>query len=296
MDIQSIQAFIRVAEQASFSRAADLLHVSQPAISKRIAALEASLDQRLFDRIGRKVTLTQAGFALLPRARKLLTELEDAKRLLSNLSGEVQGALTLATSHHLGLHRLPPILRQFTQQFPQVKLDIQFLDSEQAYAGVISGALELAIVTLAPVPDPSLVVVPVWQDALQFVASHDHPLKRLQPLELADLTHHDAILPGPRTFTREIVEAFFAEQDLELKVSLSTNYLETIKIMVSIGLGWSLLPQTLVDDSLSVLTLRHPDISRPLGFIYHRERTLSNAAKQLIQLLEDARLQAHRQG
>lgn len=289
MDLHSLQAFIQVAEKASFSRAAQALHLTQPAVSKRIASLEEQLHQKLFDRIGRSITLTQAGLALLPRARRLLVELEDTRRLLANLSGEVQGPLILATSHHIGLHRLPPLLKRFTQLYPQVKLDMRFQDSEQAYSGVISGDLELAIVTLAPVPDPSLVVVPVWTDQLRFVVAQGHPLSRLSHLQLSDLTHHDAVLPGRQTFTRGIVEQVFHEQDLDLNVTLSTNYMETLKMMVSIGLGWSLLPETLIDASLSVLPLTHPPITRPLGFLYHRERTLSNAAKQMISLLEAER-------
>lgn len=289
MDIQALQAFIQVAEKGSFSRAAEALFITQPAVSKRIAALEEQLNQKLFDRIGRSITLTQAGFALLPRARKLLVELEDTRRLLANLSGEVQGPLILATSHHIGLHRLPPLLKNFTQLYPQVKLDMRFQDSEQAYSGVISGDLELAIVTLAPVPDPSLVVVPVWTDQMRFVVAKGHPLTRLRDLELDDLTHHDAVLPGQQTFTRGIVEQVFREQDLGLNVTLSTNYLETLKMMVSIGLGWSLLPETLIDESLVILHLNHPPITRPLGFLYHRERTLSNAARKMIHLLEAAK-------
>jgi len=289
MDLHSLQAFIQVAEKGSFSRAAEALFISQPAVSKRIASLEDQLHQRLFDRIGRSITLTQAGFALLPRARKLMVELEDTRRLLANLSGEVQGPLILATSHHIGLHRLPPLLKNFTQLYPQVKLDMRFQDSEQAYSGVIAGDLELAIVTLAPVPDPSLVVVPVWIDPLRFVVAQGHPLTRLSSLQLDDLTHHDAVLPGKQTFTRGIVEQVFKEQDLGLNVTLSTNYMETLKMMVSIGLGWSLLPETLIDDSLVVLNLAHPPITRPLGFLYHRERTLSNAARKMIQLLEAAK-------
>jgi len=255
MDIQSLKAFVAVAEQASFSRAGDELHLTQPAISKRIAGLEEQLN------------------------------LKDTRRMLANLNGEIQGSLILATSHHIGLHRLPPLLKTFTQQYPQVKLDMRFQDSEQAYAGVLTGDLELAIVTLAPLPDPALVVVPVWEDQLRFVIAKDHPLSKQSNLKLEDLTQHDAVLPGKQTFTRGIVSKVFKEQGLELNVSLSTNYMETIKMMVSIGLGWSLLPETLIDDSLAVLKINHQPITRPLGFLYHRERTLSNAAHQMIELL-----------
>ena len=133
MDLATLNAFIAIAELGSFSEAAIRLHLTQPAVSKRIASLEQQLRVRLFDRLGREVSLTEAGRALLPRAYQILNVLEDTRRALTNLNGEITGRLTLATSHHIGLHRLPPLLRAFTRAHPQVALDIQFLDSEVAY-------------------------------------------------------------------------------------------------------------------------------------------------------------------
>ena len=128
MDLANLSAFIAIAESGSFSGAAERLFLTQPAISKRIAGLEQQLDVRLFDRLGREVTLTEAGRALLPRAYQILNVLDDTRRALTNLNGAVSGRLTLATSHHIGLHRLPPLLRVFTRQYPAVALDIQFMD------------------------------------------------------------------------------------------------------------------------------------------------------------------------
>jgi len=133
MDLANLNAFIAVAETRSFSLAAERLHLTQPAVSKRIAALEAQLDVRLFDRLGREIGLTEAGRALLPRAYQILNVLDDTRRALTNLNGDIGGRLSLATSHHIGLHRLPPLLRAFTRAHPQVSLDIRFLDSEVAY-------------------------------------------------------------------------------------------------------------------------------------------------------------------
>ena len=144
MDLASLNAFIAIAETGSFSLAGERLHLTQPAISKRIAGLEQQLKVRLFDRLGREINLTEAGRALLPRAYQILGVLDDTRRALSNLNGEVTGRLTLATSHHIGLHRLPPLLRAFTRAHPQVALDIQFLDSEVAYEEVLHGRAELA--------------------------------------------------------------------------------------------------------------------------------------------------------
>ena len=110
MDFAALKAFIAVAETGSFSAAAGRLFLTQPAVSKRIAALENELDARLFDRIGRTVALTEAGVALLPRAQKLLLELEDSIRTISSLSAETRGRLRFATSHHIGLYCLPSTL------------------------------------------------------------------------------------------------------------------------------------------------------------------------------------------
>ncbi|MFG6178969.1 LysR family transcriptional regulator [Halomonas sp. THAF12] len=289
MDTQSLQAFLAVADGGSFSRAGEQLHLTQPAVSKRIAALEDQVGARLFDRIGRRITLTEAGRLLLPRARQILVMVDDSRRALSNLDGQVAGSLTLATSHHIGLHRLPPLLKAYTGQHPDVRLDLHFQDSEQAYQGVLDGELEIAVVTLAPHPDPQLEVVPVWIDRLCFVCSPDHPLASRGRLALHELCDFDAVLPGPLTFTRTLIEGRFAAAGLRLPVALSTNYLETLKMMTAIGLGWSLLPQRLVAGELHELEVDHPPIQRPLGYLVHRNRTRSNAARAMLELLAQAR-------
>ncbi len=105
MDLNSLNTFIAIAETGSFSEAGERLHLTQPAVSKRIAALEQQLNARLFDRVGREVNLTEAGRALLPRAYQLLNVLDDTRRALNNLTGEVSGRLVLATSHHCAQSR-----------------------------------------------------------------------------------------------------------------------------------------------------------------------------------------------
>lgn len=114
IDLEGVKAFIAVADTRSFSVAAERLHLTQPAVSKRIAQLENQMKVRLFDRIGRTVTLTEAGRKLEPRAKLILTNIEDTHRAISNLNNAVTGQLALATSHHIGLWRLPDILRRYT--------------------------------------------------------------------------------------------------------------------------------------------------------------------------------------
>lgn len=285
MDTNSLSAFLAVADSGGFTAAAERLYLTQPAISKRIAQLEEQLGARLFDRIGRQVHLTEAGHALLPRARQVIRDLDDMSRAISGLSGEVSGTLRIGTSHHIGLHRLPPVLRQFSREFPKVQLDIHFIDSEEAWEGVLNGDLELGVVTLPPVADDRVYSEAIWNDPLVFMAAPEHPLATEQQVSLEMLTHYAALLPSPVTFTRRIVETLFREQSLTLNISMSTNYLETIHMMVSIGLGWSLLPATMLDDQVVKLATDESVMHRQLGFVMHPGRSLSNAAQRFLELL-----------
>lgn len=287
MDIASLQAFIAVAERRSFSQAAEQLFLTQPAISKRIAQLEQELGTSLFDRIGRQTLPTEAGQALLPRARAILMAVEDSRRAIHNLSAEVGGRMSIGTSHHIGLHRLPSVLRRYTRAYPQVELDLHFMDSEAACQAVEQGRLELGIVTLPLVVPEALESRHIWPDPLVLVVAADHPLVRTPQVDVATLAGWPAILPARGTYTREIMERAFAPARVELQVRMSTNYLETIKMLVSVGLGWSILPETMLDTELVRLQVPGLQLARELGVVRHHARTLSNAARSLLTLLEE---------
>lgn len=287
MDTTALQAFVAIAQTQSFSKAGDLLYLTQPAISKRLAALESDLNTRLFDRVGRKVKLTEAGHALLPRAQHILSELADSRRMLANLSGEVVGRLNIGTSHHIGLHRLPPVLRAYHVAHDEVELELRFMDSEAACHAVARGEVELGIVTLPLEPIETLIALPVWDDPLGVVIGKSHALARQKQVTPETLIQHSAILPGHGTYTREILERAFAPLGTPLQVTMSTNYLETIKMLVNIGLGWSVLPLSMAQSKdLRLLKLKGINLRRTLGVVRHKARTLSNAAHAMIELLK----------
>jgi DNA-binding transcriptional LysR family regulator len=284
MRFEDLEAFLAVTETGSFSAAAEALHLTQPAVTRRIAQLESRLNGRLFDRVGKQVHLTDAGKLLVPRARELLTGLADARRAIGNLREQVSGTLKLATSHHIGLHRLAPVLKSFSRQYPGVQLDIRFEDSEAAHELVRRADSELAVVTLDPEGSEQLNSQLLWQDRLCFVVAVDHPLAKRPRLDLAELARHPVILPGLGTYTGRIVADLFAAAGIGLSATLSTNYLETISMLVGIGLGWSVLPQTMTAD-LVILETSAPAIGRTLGCVTNPQRTLSNAAQAFIQVL-----------
>ncbi|HEC05633.1 MAG TPA: LysR family transcriptional regulator [Thiolapillus brandeum] len=285
MEFGSLRTFVAVADSGSFSAAAQQLYLTQPAVSKRLAALEAELNIRLFDRIGRNVRLTHAGEELLPKAREILLQAQDMKHLASNLQTEISGTLVLGTSHHIGLHRLPPVLRDFRNRFSAVDLDIRFMDSEAACTAVEKGELEMAIVTLPTESLPHLETRELWKDELCFVVSRDHQLAGTSPVTLEQLTHYPAVLPGPTTYTRNILEQALQKHGLEITLGMFTNYMETLKMLSEINLGWTLLPKTMLTQADLVILPVELKLSRSLGLVTHSGRTLSNPARALISCL-----------
>lgn len=285
MDIENLRAFVSVYVQRSFSIAAQHLFITQPAVSKRVALLEEQLQTRLFDRMGRKINPTPAGKELYPRAIAILAEIEYTQRAISNLSGDVSGRLGIATNHHIGMWRLPELLRDYTKHFTHVSLDLHFMDSAVAYDEILSGDLEIGVITLAPKPGEQLHSIPLWQDQLRFVCAADHPLAKRPEIHLSDLSAYPSILPDLTTFTGRIVQSLFDSHKLNLNVMMSTNYLETIKTLISVGLAWSVLPQSMIDSTTCYLKIPNVEISRTLGIIHLDQRTLSNAAQKFVNLL-----------
>lgn len=284
MNIINCVAFIKVMETGSISVASAQLHVTQPAITKRIRNLEEDLGVRLFEPVGRGVKPTQAAYQLLPRIKTWLVELDDIQRDISQSQQHVQGKLKIGTSHHIGLHHLPDYLRRFAQAYPQVELDVQFVDSEQAHQLVITGEIELAFLTMPPHSDKRLHYQVLWEDQLCFVSAPFHPLAHQTQVQLTDLVQYPGILPAAQTYTSQITLAAFQAQHLKPHASMRNNPLESIRLLVSVGLGWSVLPQTLVNRELQVLDVA-TQLQRQLGMVWHPERSQSKAMQTLISMI-----------
>lgn len=285
MNIAAFDAFIKVMETGSISTAAEKLFLTQPAVTKRIQSLEEYFSVKLFEPVGRRIQPTQAAHDILPKVKQLLHGLEDIQRDLSLSQSTVQGKLKIGTSHHIGLHHLPQYLKPFAQNFPHVELDVHFVDSEQAHQLVLAGEIELAFLTFPPELDTRLCYLPLWSDELVFVIAPFHPLASKQALCLADLIAYPSLLPATHTYTSQITLAEFAKHGVKPQASMSTNPLESIRMLVSIGLGWSVLPKTLLNEDLKVLDVG-TCLQRQLGLVWHPQRSQSKAAQQLIHILK----------
>ncbi|NNC98824.1 MAG: LysR family transcriptional regulator [Gammaproteobacteria bacterium] len=287
MEISALQAFICVARHESFSKASEQMHLTQPAVSKRVATLEQQLGTLLFNRINRQISLTEAGQQLLPKAQELVIQAEDMQRFASNLHEDISGTLSIAISHHIGLHRMPPMLSAFNRRHPDVKLDIRFEDSEQALSLVERGDIEFAVITLPSELPANLNGEVAWCDKLQIVFGAGHGLQSRQSVSLAELADYPCVLPTAETETHKIMQREFARAGLSMKVQMSTNNLQSLKMLAVAGIGWSLLPETMLDDQLRVLDLQRK-LTRDLGLVAHRRRSLSNAAQAMRQLIKAA--------
>jgi len=285
LDISALQAFITVARYESFSKASEQLYVTQPAVSKRVASLEEELGTQLFNRIARQISLTEAGKQLLPKAQDLVHQAEDMQRYASNLSEDISGNLSVAIAHHIGLHRMPPILKEFNLRHPKVTLDIRFEDSDQAYTAVEHGDIEFAVITLPKTLPDKLTRETVWLDELDIMVSKDHVLANESTLSLSMLSQYSCVLTSPDTETHQVIRREFQRQGLSMNVQMQTNNLETLKMLTGAGLGWSLLPKTMSDKSLKKLDVGLT-LSRELGLVIHSRRSLSNAALALKSLIE----------
>jgi DNA-binding transcriptional LysR family regulator len=293
MDIASLNAFVSIVETGSFSKAAEAISITQPAISKRINSLESQLGCKLFERMQRSVRLTEEGQELLPRATAILREVQNAKQSILNISQNVSGSLTVVASHHIGLHRLPFIVKTFVQQYPLVDLKLLFMESEKAFEALDHNHADIAFITVTPGAYPDYIEHLIWDDPMSIVCSSEHELAKhqhsdktksnLHKTTINKLSKANAILPSKSTLTYQLIETLFAEKNLKLNATIPTNYLETIKMMVSVGLGWSILPNTMIDEDITVLTTPEYSPSRKLGAVTHKRKTMSNAAKALIE-------------
>lgn len=286
MNTTNLNTFLAVMQTGSISQAADKLFITQPAVSKRIKNLEDEFNVTLFDTVGRGIIPTQVAHDLMPHARRWLDDYDNLKINLKNRQQSVSGKLVIGTSHHIGLHHLPAVLKQFIQNYPTVQLEVHFVDSEQAHKAVLDGDLSMAFLTLPPVYDKRLNYHTLWSDPLHFVTGTLSSLAQKSNVTLELLANYPAILPAANTFTSQITLSEFAKHNLKPYATMSTNPLESIRMLVSVGLGWSVLPETLISSDLQIVSMNEPiEMQRYLGLVTNPNITVSASMSALLEML-----------
>jgi DNA-binding transcriptional LysR family regulator len=290
MTFYQLVYFRKVAEMKSISRAAEELFLTQPAVSKQVRALEDELGERLFDRIGKKVFLTKTGQVLLVHADRILRSVEEAKTAVRDLSEECAGELVIGTSDHISLHRLPGILKSYISAFPKVDLKLRCHRSETVLQMVGKNLVDIGVITL-PRVSANLISRVIWKDPMSLVFPRGHPLTGLKKVRLKDITPYGMILPEAGTTTRETIDAAFTRKKLIPNVTMEVAYIETIKGLVKVGLGISILPDKAVDHeiqsgALVKAKIQDAHFSRDLGVVYLKDKFLSRPAAEFLKFLE----------
>lgn len=290
MDINNLLAFIEVADKRSFSRSAETLNLTQPAVSKRIAALESELSSRLFDRVGRTVHLTEAGKVLLPSALKINSEVSRIESEIYNLGKEVRGKLSIGVAEHVSVDRLALVLKVFREEYPEVDIDLQFTSSQETLIDVENGILDMGLCSIfgsrkEDKTHPRLRDLEVWNDKLKVVVEKNHPLAASELVSIAQLSSFPAILPKQYSTVRKSIDKIMIGNQVEALVSLEATDFPAIRTMASIGLGWACLPECEVDDSLLVLNVRELNINHSVALVRNPDRSMSRAAQAFVDTL-----------
>ncbi len=235
-------AALTVARLGSFTRAAQELELSQPALSRQVMGLEKTLGVRLFERVGRAVRLTSSGEELVNRAGPLLEELSRVSSNLSAANGTTAGRVRLGASESVAVNSLPSILRPYLQANRRVNLRLVCRTSERLPEMIASGELDLAVCAVEFDP-PGLSCKRLWDEELVLVLPVNHPSRSRS---IASYGHEEFILLPSSTITRRILDHALAEKGVELKVVLEHDSPEVIKAMVMAGLGLAILPEPTV--------------------------------------------------
>ncbi len=282
MDLDQVTAFLEVARHKSFSRAAEKLYRTQPAISAQIRALELQCGQKLFDRLGRKIFLTPAGKVLLECGENMVALHRETLQRVREAHGEAGGTLVVGANEATCLYVLPQVCAEFKRKYPQVTISIYRSFSQKILLKMAENQIDLGIVTL-PVSQSNLKVIPIFEDELQVVVPGGHRLAKRAWVKLDDLLEEQLIFPKGG-HTRELLEKLFRKQRNRLHISMELASVESIKKFVGAGLGISLISRSYAEMEtlsgiLKLLPLRGAKLVRRLGLVYRTDRHLSRSAK-----------------
>jgi DNA-binding transcriptional LysR family regulator len=287
IDHQQILAFLSVAETGSFSAAAQQLHLTQPAVSKRVALLESQVGAALFERLARQVVLTEFGAQFLPAAQQVRQAMDDLAAVTLDSSRPLSGRLAIALSHYVGLHLLPSVLETFSRRYPDVVLDLRFMDSEAAIGAVAQGSVRLAYGTLGHSAPSTLDTTPLWQEKLVPLVA----LRHAEQHTLHELAQHlPVIAPAAHTSTRQAIDIWLNAQQITPLAVIEVNQLDSIALLVGTGIGWGVLPETLQNSDLARLpdTMLAPP-ERQLGLITQKNRPTHRLAQAFMDCVTECR-------
>ncbi len=289
VSLSTLRLFIRVAQTCSFSEAARLEHVSQPALSRTIRLLEEQLGARMFDRNTRNVSLTAAGAKLQPIAERLISEFDLAFTDLSQaLSGE-RGRVTVGALPSVAAAFLPAVLARFRGERPQVEVRVEDDLSDPLLDSLQDRRIDFAV-TIAPEQTGQLDFQPLFSDECLLVMRKGDPLDAATPLSWAALEDSRFIAMAPASSVRRMTDAAFARANVVVRPLYECAHLSTVGGLILSGLGVSALPAStlplLSSPDLATRPLTEPSISRSIGLVTLKSRSPSPQAEALMKIIQ----------
>ena len=290
MYIETFKVFCDLAETGSFSKAAVINSITQSAVSQQIRALENKFQVTLVERGRRNFSLTAEGSAFLNASREILGVYNDLDNRLHELRNVVAGELRIASIYSVGLHELPPFLKAFREKFPDVELHVGYRRSQQVYAQVLSGEVDLGLVAY-PVKRSGLQTDIFSEDRLVLICHPNHPLATRKRIRLEELTGEKFIAFEPDLPTRKVIDRHLREHSVQIEHAMEFDNIETVKRAVEIESGVSIVPSNTVRQEteggvLCAVEIEGPKMSRPLGVLTKRNRARSPAHKEFVDALK----------
>lgn len=227
MELRQLKYFEKACELQNFSEAARLLYISQSTLSQQIKQLEEELDTLLFDRIGKRVILTEAGKAFLPYARKAIQDAESGKQIIKDLKGLETGILNIGATYSLS-NLLTVALTAFTNAYPKIKVNITFATSNELLRELSEGHIDCALSFMPEESDGKFETLPLFSSRLYFIVHKLHPLSDISAITLKRLSETPLILPARGFATRQKTEEMCRAKKLDLNIAMEINDVQTI--------------------------------------------------------------------
>jgi LysR family transcriptional regulator, cyn operon transcriptional activator len=250
IELRHLRYFVALADHRHFTRAAEAVNISQPTLSQQIRQLEAAFGSLLVDRAGKRVTLTVAGEALLPRARTVLQQLREAQEAVTQTMGLRSGNLRVAVVHTVNATLLPRLLGNFAAEYPGINVSSRELSADELEAGVLAGSYDLGI-GFSPAGRHGLDTEPLFEEELVAIVPAQHAMAGLHQVRLRDLAAHGLALLPRGYCTRELIQAAFARYKVTPRVALELNSLDGLLSTVQQTGLLTILPALAMDEKLS---------------------------------------------
>ena len=290
MDINQLEVLVAVAQGKSFSRAAEALHRTQPAVSQAIRRLETELGEPLFDRSSKDGTLTGAGQVLFDFAQQMLNLRRHAHSALKELKDLHRGKLTLSANEYTVMYLLP-IIPVFRARHPHIKIEVKRSLASRIPSEVLGRETEIGIMSFKP-NDPTVAAVPVLMDELALIVAPGHPLAGKATVSVRELGAESFIAHNVPSPYREKVVRTFEKYKTPLNISMELPTLEAIKRFVEVGMGVALVPRLAAQAEIArghivALTVREMKLERRLHLVYRKGASLSHAARAFLRVARE---------